>query len=196
MEGRRKRGSDLSAGSSPVRAGPPAPRAQREPGPRRADGTGPSARRRPDRGALQRRQKPARSRVPLSDPGERPSALLLGNRGGARSREIPHRARLHTRLRGPRLRTRGPDVFPRLEERLPAALGPGPALVRMLGARDRAGYQKSFGGFLYCFLRGMRAPGSGIEGIHAERPDWKTIAAWEGELLRPDFLPVETEAAG
>ncbi len=72
----------------------------------------------------------------------------------------------------------------------------GLALVRMLGARDCAGYQKSFGGFLYCFLRGMRAPGSGIEGIHAERPDWKTIAAWEEELLRPDFLPAETDAIG
>ncbi len=72
----------------------------------------------------------------------------------------------------------------------------GLALVRMLGARDCAGYQKSFGGFLYCFLRGMRAPGSGIEGIHAERPDWKTITAWEEELLRPDFLPAETEAIG
>lgn len=70
------------------------------------------------------------------------------------------------------------------------------ALIKMLGVHDRAGYEKKFGGFLYCFLRGMRAPGSGVEGIHAERPDWTAIAAWEEELMRPDFLPPAAEAAG
>lgn len=72
----------------------------------------------------------------------------------------------------------------------------GLALVKMLGVHDRSGYEKRFGGFLYCFLRGMRAPGSGVEGIHAERPDWTAIAAWEEELLRPEFLRAETEAIG
>ena len=72
----------------------------------------------------------------------------------------------------------------------------GLALVKMLGIHDRSGCEKRFGGFLYCFLRGMRAPGSGVEGIHAERPDWTAITGWEEEMLRPDFLPSPVEAAG
>ncbi len=72
----------------------------------------------------------------------------------------------------------------------------GLALVKMLGVHDRGGYEKRFGGFLYCFLRGMRAPGSGVEGIHAERPDWTKVAEWEDELLRPDFLPSAVESRG
>jgi exodeoxyribonuclease V beta subunit len=70
----------------------------------------------------------------------------------------------------------------------------GLALVKMLGVHDRAGCEKRFGGFLYCFLRGMRAPGSGVEGVYARRPDWTEIEAWEEELLRPDFLPSRVEA--
>jgi exodeoxyribonuclease V beta subunit len=72
----------------------------------------------------------------------------------------------------------------------------GLALVKMLEVHDRSAYEKRFGGFLFCFLRGMRAPGSGVEGIHGERPDWTAIAAWESELLRPDFLPSTAEALG
>ena len=64
----------------------------------------------------------------------------------------------------------------------------GLALVKMLGVHGRSDCEKRFGGFLYCFLRGMRAPGDGAVGIHAERPDWDTIEAWEEELLQPDFL--------
>jgi hypothetical protein len=66
----------------------------------------------------------------------------------------------------------------------------------MLGVHDRSGCEERFGGFLYCFLRGMRAPGSGVEGVYARRPDWTEIEAWEEELLRPDFLPSGVEAAG
>jgi exodeoxyribonuclease V beta subunit len=64
----------------------------------------------------------------------------------------------------------------------------GLALVKMLGVHGRSDCEKRFGGFLYCFLRGMRAKGDGAVGIHAERPDWDTIEAWEEELLQPDFL--------
>lgn len=72
----------------------------------------------------------------------------------------------------------------------------GLALVKMLGVHDRAGYEERFGGFLYCFLRGMRAPGSGVEGIHSERPDWSKVAEWETDLLRPDFLSSAGESRG
>jgi exodeoxyribonuclease V beta subunit len=72
----------------------------------------------------------------------------------------------------------------------------GLALVKMLGVHDRAGCEKRFGGFVYAFVRGMRAGGSGVEGIYARRPDWTEIEAWEDELLRPDFLPADREAAG
>jgi exodeoxyribonuclease V beta subunit len=72
----------------------------------------------------------------------------------------------------------------------------GLALVKMLGVHDRSGCEKRFGGFLYGFVRGMRAPGSGVEGIYARRPDWTEIEAWEEDLLRPDFLPAEVEAVG
>jgi exodeoxyribonuclease V beta subunit len=70
------------------------------------------------------------------------------------------------------------------------------ALVKMLGVHDAAGYEKRFGGFLYCFLRGMRSPGTGVEGIHARRPAWKEILAWEEELLRRDYGSPSEEAAG
>jgi len=70
----------------------------------------------------------------------------------------------------------------------------GLALVKMLGVHGRSDYEKRFGGFLYCFLRGMRAPGAGVEGIHAERPDWTAIEAWEEELMRPEFLPPVAES--
>jgi len=72
------------------------------------------------------------------------------------------------------------------------------ALVKMLGIHDEAGYERSFGGFLYCFLRGMRSPGTGVEGIHAARPSWKDVMGWEEELMRRDFRPPprEQEAAG
>ena len=69
----------------------------------------------------------------------------------------------------------------------------GLALVKMLGVHDRAACEKRFGGFLYCFVRGMRAGGSGVEGIYARRPDWTEIEAWEEDLLRPDFLPTAAE---
>ena len=70
------------------------------------------------------------------------------------------------------------------------------ALVKMLGVHDEAGYEKRFGGFLYCFLRGMRSPGTGIDGIHAQRPAWKEILAWEEELIRRDYGSPSEEAAG
>ena len=66
----------------------------------------------------------------------------------------------------------------------------------MLGVHDRSGCEARFGGFVYAFVRGMRAAGSGVEGIYARRPDWTEIEAWEDELLRPDFLPADREAAG
>jgi exodeoxyribonuclease V beta subunit len=72
----------------------------------------------------------------------------------------------------------------------------GLALVKMLGVHDKAACEKRFGGFLYCFLRGMRAPGNGVEGIYARRPGWAEIESWEEELLRPDFLPAPGEAVG
>jgi exodeoxyribonuclease V beta subunit len=70
----------------------------------------------------------------------------------------------------------------------------GLALVKMLGIHDRAACEQRFGGFLYCFVRGMRPGGSGVEGIYGRRPDWKEIETWEEELLRPDFLPAAAEA--
>ena len=64
------------------------------------------------------------------------------------------------------------------------------ALVKVLGVHDEAGYRARFGGFLYCFLRGMRAGGGG-HGTYFECPSWATILTWEEELLRDDLLDVE-----
>jgi len=54
---------------------------------------------------------------------------------------------------------------------------------------DEAAFEKRFGGFLYLFLREMeRTPaGEPTRGVYFDRPDWKTVQAWERELLTHDF---------
>ncbi|MBN2489871.1 MAG: PD-(D/E)XK nuclease family protein, partial [Planctomycetes bacterium] len=49
-----------------------------------------------------------------------------------------------------------------------------------LGGADNAG--RRFGGILYCFVRGMEAPGSGAEGVHFRRPDRAELEGYAREL--------------
>jgi exodeoxyribonuclease V beta subunit len=69
----------------------------------------------------------------------------------------------------------------RYQERLYAL-----ALLKLLRVRSAADHEARFGGFLYCFLRGM-LPGApaapaGAPGVYFHRPAWPTILAWEAEL--------------
>jgi exodeoxyribonuclease V beta subunit len=53
------------------------------------------------------------------------------------------------------------------------------AVVKLLGVHSRAEYEARFGGLLYCYLRGMVAPG---EGLWSTRPDWDDVVAWDTAL--------------
>ncbi|MCC7380509.1 MAG: UvrD-helicase domain-containing protein [Deltaproteobacteria bacterium] len=55
------------------------------------------------------------------------------------------------------------------------------AFVRLLEIERPAEHESRFGGVLYCFLRGMRAPG---EGVLFRRPSWDQLLTWEEELIR------------
>jgi len=56
-------------------------------------------------------------------------------------------------------------------------------VVRLLGIRDRAEYERRFGGLLYLFIRGMKCDGSGEEGVYFRRPDWDEICGYERDLM-------------
>lgn len=51
------------------------------------------------------------------------------------------------------------------------------AVVKLLGWRDEASYERGFGGLYYFFLRGM-APDS-TRGIYQRRPTWAEVLSWE-----------------
>jgi exodeoxyribonuclease V beta subunit len=53
------------------------------------------------------------------------------------------------------------------------------ALTRLLGAKSEAEYEERFGGFLYCFLRGVDRTG---RGLWSTRPGWSEILAWEEDI--------------
>lgn len=55
------------------------------------------------------------------------------------------------------------------------------ALVKMLGIRDEADYERRFGGLYYFFLRGMEQEEG--RGVHFERPSWATLLSWEEDLI-------------
>jgi exodeoxyribonuclease V beta subunit len=58
------------------------------------------------------------------------------------------------------------------------------ALLRMLGVRTASQYEDRCGGSLYLFLRGMPEG----QGVHASRPSWSQVQAFETELMeRDDF---------
>ncbi len=65
----------------------------------------------------------------------------------------------------------------------------GVAVLRLLGIRDEATFEKRFGGFLYFFLREMEKTPAGepTRGLWFERPTWDAVQAWERELLEHDF---------
>ena len=54
------------------------------------------------------------------------------------------------------------------------------AVVKMLKIASEKDYLSRFGGFLYCFLRGMDKDGAGV---YFERPAWRQVLEWEKELL-------------
>jgi exodeoxyribonuclease V beta subunit len=56
-------------------------------------------------------------------------------------------------------------------------------VVRLLQIRTEEDYNRRFGGLLYLFVRGMKADGSGEEGIYFHRPNWAEIARYESELI-------------
>ena len=66
----------------------------------------------------------------------------------------------------------------RLQSRLYAL-----AVLKMIGVEQEGGYESSFGGVLYCFLRGM--PDGGI---HFDRPGWSETQAFHHELIRQERL--------
>ena len=51
-------------------------------------------------------------------------------------------------------------------------------VVRLLELRDADDHARRFGGFLYCFLRGMGEGG----GVVFQRPSWEQLRAWENDL--------------
>jgi exodeoxyribonuclease V beta subunit len=57
------------------------------------------------------------------------------------------------------------------------------ALVKALGVRTEAAYEARCGGMFYIFLRGLRLPASGQNGIHFDRPAWPAILEYEQELM-------------
>ena len=57
------------------------------------------------------------------------------------------------------------------------------ALVRWLKIQDEAAYEARFGGLVYCFLRGVTAPGDGRRGILFQRPTWAEARDY-GQFLR------------
>lgn len=60
------------------------------------------------------------------------------------------------------------------------------AMVKLLRIHDPAAYEERFGGLLYLFVRGMRAGGSGTEGVYFTRPSWEEVLRWENELRAED----------
>lgn len=59
------------------------------------------------------------------------------------------------------------------------------ALVRWLGIRDEADYQRRFGGMLYVFLRAMRSGRAPADGVWCDRPSWARVVQSEQGLLPP-----------
>jgi len=54
-------------------------------------------------------------------------------------------------------------------------------VARMLRLRSEDEYQRGFGGFLYVFLRGLRAGGG--HGVYFARPSWSEVVQYERELM-------------
>jgi len=60
------------------------------------------------------------------------------------------------------------------------------ATLRLCGIAGRDDYERRFGGVVYCFLRG-REGGGESGGIHAFRPSWAEVLAWEADMLGQRF---------
>ncbi|MEZ4432465.1 MAG: UvrD-helicase domain-containing protein [bacterium] len=56
------------------------------------------------------------------------------------------------------------------------------SMVRLLGIRDEDGYDASFGGLLYVFLRGFAAEGPAGTGVYFARPSWEEVIGYEESL--------------
>ena len=59
-------------------------------------------------------------------------------------------------------------------------------VVRLLELRDADDHARRFGGFLYCFLRGMRGDEPSA-GIYFHRPSWDEVLGWQREMLGDAF---------
>lgn len=57
------------------------------------------------------------------------------------------------------------------------------AIAKMLRLYSKSEYDARFGGVLYCFVRGMKPGGDGIDGIFFVRPSWEDLLSYEEELL-------------
>ena len=53
------------------------------------------------------------------------------------------------------------------------------ALKRLLGIKNEAEYEVAFGGFVYCFLRGVDPMG---RGVWSTRPPWAELLTWEDDI--------------
>ena len=55
------------------------------------------------------------------------------------------------------------------------------AVVKMLKIESASDYRSRFGGYLYCFLRGMTSNGAGV---YFACPSWEQVLEWEADLIR------------
>jgi exodeoxyribonuclease V beta subunit len=77
------------------------------------------------------------------------------------------------------------------------------AIVRLLGVRDEADYERRFGGLAYVFLRalGDAADGDGdgedqrASGVFVGRPSYAQVRSWEHDLTRAPGAPLAGGAA-
>jgi exodeoxyribonuclease V beta subunit len=67
-------------------------------------------------------------------------------------------------------------------------------LAKMLHATDVRAYERSFGGYAYCFVRGMNADRVPSEGTYFHRPSWEELREAEQALARGQLPP--GDAAG
>ena len=52
--------------------------------------------------------------------------------------------------------------------------------MKMLDIHTEEDYLARFGGYVYCFLRGLE---QGADGIFFDRPSWDVILKWEEGLI-------------
>ncbi|HEY8925816.1 MAG TPA: PD-(D/E)XK nuclease family protein, partial [Polyangia bacterium] len=66
------------------------------------------------------------------------------------------------------------------------------AIVRLLGVRDEADYERRFGGLAYLFLRALDAEGGSAPGagVFVGRPSYAQVRSWDHDLTRAPGAPL------